>query len=144
MSTAPTAATIEPHTADVVARLLAQLAAGTGVDAELFTPDAALDATVPNWRFSVHGGDAVAAQFTSWFTFDQPGSFDELRRLPTPGGEVVELALQWTEHGTLHACHQSLIIDLDGGRIVRITLFCGGRWPAPLLAEMEAANMAAR
>lgn len=130
--------------ADSVSDLLDQLAAGTGVDASLFTKAATLDATVPNWRFTVHTATNVAAQFATWFAFDAPGNYDELRRLPTPSGEVVEFMLQWTEHGTVHACHQSLIIELDDNRISRVTLFCGGRWPAPLLAEMEAAGAARR
>ncbi len=38
-----------------------------------------------------------------------------------------------------HHCHV-LTIDpfLDGGRIVADQVWCGGRWPAALLAEMEA------
>ena len=32
------------------------------------------------------------------------------------------------------------LITVDGDRISRDTVFCGGRWPAALLAEMEAAR----
>lgn len=31
-------------------------------------------------------------------------------------------------------------LTVRGGRIVADTVFCGGRWPASLLAEMEAAS----
>jgi hypothetical protein len=34
----------------VVTRLLDQITAGDGIDADLFAADTALDATVPNWR----------------------------------------------------------------------------------------------
>lgn len=132
----------EPASTDVVSRLLDQLASGTGVSSELFTGTAIMDATVPNWRFPTTGADRIAGQLTVWFTFERPGRYDELRRIPTPTGEVVQLSIEWTEHGVLHAAHQSLTIDLEHGRIATIGLWCGGRWPAPLLAEMEAANMA--
>jgi hypothetical protein len=133
----------EPATTDVVTELLDQLTAGLGVSADLFTDNAVLDATVPNWRFSLHGPESIAAQLSAWFEFEQPAKHDQLRRLPIPTGEVVHQSVEWVEHGVLHAAHQSLTIDLDRGRIKEIGFWCGGRWPAPLLAEMEAANMAA-
>ncbi|MBI2705254.1 MAG: hypothetical protein HYX32_08210 [Actinobacteria bacterium] len=133
----------EPATTDVVTSLLDELVGGTGVSAALFTHTATMDATVPHWRFPTHGSQRIAGQLTAWFTFEAPARFDELRRLPTPTGEVVHLSIEWTEHGVPHAAHQSLTIDLDAGRIAAIALWCGGRWPAPLLAEIGAANMAA-
>lgn len=134
----------EPAATDVVTRLLDELVGGTGVSSGLFTDTATMDATVPHWRFPTHGSERIAGQLTAWFTFEAPARFDELRRIPTPTGEVVHLCVEWTELGVLHAAHQSLTIDLDLdlGRIAAIGLWCGGRWPAPLLAEMEAANMA--
>jgi hypothetical protein len=41
-----------------------------------------------------------------------------------------------------HAAHHVHIITVAGGRIVADTVMCGGRWPASLLAEMEAAASA--
>ena len=45
----------------------------------------------------------------------------------------------WEQGGVPHADHHvHTIITGTDGRIVKDTVFCGGRWPAPLLAEMGA------
>ena len=111
-------------------------------DADVFCEDAVLDATVPNWRFTVRGGQEVRAQLAAWFA--SPGRFDELRRIPLPNGELVEFVLAWEERGIPHACHQAHVLKLVDDRIAEDIAFCGGRWPASLLAEMEASGQAAR
>ena len=125
-------------TTDTVARLLDDLAAGRGVDPTLFADDVVLDATVPHWRLEVAGRDRVVAQFGAWFA--HPGEYESVRRQPTPTGEALELYLCWEEDGVPFAAHQLHLLDIEHGRIQRDTMFCGGRWPAPLLAEMEAAR----
>jgi len=119
-----------------VDRLLAGIEAGA-VPAGIFTDDAALDATVPNWRFSVHGGEAVRYELGRWYA--DPGQFENVRRSPLPDGELVEFTLGWEEQGIPHACHQAHILRLVDGLVASDTAFCGGRWPASLLAEMQAA-----
>jgi hypothetical protein len=114
----------------------------TGIEAgaipgDVFADDAALDATVPNWRFTVRGGVAVRAQLADWFA--DPGEFLSLRRTPLPDGELVEFTLRWTEAGVEHACHQAHILTVAKDRIAADTAFCGGRWPAPLMADMQRA-----
>lgn len=103
----------------------------------VFAGDAVVDATVPNWRFSVRGDHSIRHQFAHWFA--NPGRFEDLRRTQLPGGELVEFVLAWEEQGVPYGCHQAHHLEVDAGRIVRDTVFCGGRWPAALLAEMEAA-----
>jgi hypothetical protein len=104
-----------------------------------WSDDAVLDAVVPGWRFSVAGPDAIDRQFRDWFR--DPGTLEEVRRQPTPAGEVVELTVAWVENGVPHAARQVHVLDLDeSGRIVRDRMWCGGRWPAQLLAEMGAAS----
>lgn len=105
---------------------------------DVFSADAVLDATVPNWRFSVHGDEAVRAQLSEWFA--DPGHFEALARSALPDGELVEFTLSWVEAGVPHACHQAHILRVRNGQVAADTAFCGGRWPAPLLAEMEAAG----
>ena len=123
---------------DPVSRLLIAIENGRPVDPAILDANIVLDATVPNWRIEVVGADRVREEFGRWF--GDPGSFDSVVRLPVPGGEVVELDLTWVEDGVPHACHQAHLLQIEHGRIVRDTVFCGGRWPAPLLAEMEAAR----
>lgn len=119
---------------DVVAALITQIAAGSGIDPGLYAPTAVLDATVPGWRFQQHGPAAVAAQLSDWYA--DPGTFTELDRTPLPTGEAVTFTLRWQERGIEHATHQAHLLEVEEGRITHQQAWCGGRWPAPLLAEM--------
>jgi len=109
--------------------------------ADIFCDDVVLDATVPNWRFTVRGASEVRAQLDTWFT--RPGRYEELRRTALPDGELVEFVLTWEERGIPHAAHQVHVLRVVNDRIAEDVAFCGGRWPASLLAEMEASAQAA-
>ncbi|MDQ6674359.1 MAG: hypothetical protein M3069_27115 [Chloroflexota bacterium] len=100
---------------------------------------AVLDAVVPGWRFSVSGDERIRRQLRAWF--HDPGTIEELRRLPILTGEVVELTITWIENGVPHAARQVHVLELEpDGRIGHDNMWCGGRWSATLLAEMEAAR----
>lgn len=105
---------------------------------DVFAEDATTDSTVPNWRLQVHGGDAVRAQYAKWF--DHPAQLSEVRRTPLPDGELIEYTRAWTEDGIEHKGHHIHRLTLADGRIVADAHWCGGRWPAPLLAEITAAG----
>jgi hypothetical protein len=108
-------------------------------DPGCWAPDAVLDAVVPGWRFMTTGASAVAGQFRAWFR--DPGLLEEVRRQGTDTGEVVEFTVTWVENDVPHAARQVHVLELDDhGRIVHDHMWCGGRWPATLLAEMEAAS----
>jgi uncharacterized membrane protein YfcA len=108
-------------------------------DCDAWSADATLDATTPNWRTHKAGADAIRAEYAQWFA--DPAHFDELRRLPVAGvGELVEYTLSWQENGVPHAAHHMHLLTVRDDRIVSDTVFCGGRWPAGLLAEIEAAD----
>ena len=51
---------------------------------DVWSADATLDATVPNWRLHAVGADAIRAEYARWFA--DPARFDELRRYPVEGG----------------------------------------------------------
>jgi hypothetical protein len=107
---------------------------------DVWSADATLDATVPNWRLHAVGANAIRAEYARWFA--DPGHFDELRRYSVEGGEgeVVEYTLSWSENGVPHAAHHMHLLTVRDDRIVADTVMCGGRWSAALLAEMEAAG----
>lgn len=77
---------------------------------------------------------------TATHTTTQSTSTEPVQRRPFPGGEAVEVDISWTENGVPHAGHQLHVLALSGDLIASDTVFCGGRWPAELLAEMEAAR----
>jgi hypothetical protein len=125
---------------DPVSALLTAAQAGQPVPSDALAADVVLDATVPNWRFTARGAEEVRGHFARWYA--DPGEFESLTRTPIPGGELVEFVLTWTEAGVPHAAHQAHVIQVADGRITKDTVFCGGRWDAGLLAEMEAASHA--
>jgi len=125
-------------TREAVNRFAAAIEAGTGVEPGLFAADAVVDATVPNWRWTIRGADAIAETFAGWFA--DPGRFESVRRSPLPDGELLEFTLTWEENGVPHACHQAHRLTVRDGAIVEDTVFCGGRWNAALLAEMAEAD----
>ena len=111
---------------------------GARMDAcDAFAAAAVVDATVPQWRFQVRGAAAIQAEFGRWYA--DAGHFEEVRRTPIPGGELVEFTLCWEEQGVPHAAHQAHVLSVVDGRIAADRVWCGGRWPAALLAEMDAA-----
>ncbi|MDQ1521670.1 MAG: hypothetical protein QOI55_2743 [Actinomycetota bacterium] len=118
-------------------RFLDAVETGTIPTCDAWEPDAVVDATVPNWRFDIRGVDAIRAEYTRWF--GHPARFEQLRREPLAAGELVEYFLTWEEDGVPYAAHHVHILEVADGRIVADTVMCGGRWPASLLAEMEAA-----
>jgi hypothetical protein len=123
-----------------VDKFLHAIETATIPDCDAWRADATLDATVPNWRLHASGAEAIRAEYARWFA--DPGRFDELRRHPLGGGEgeVIEYTLSWTENGVQHAAHHMHLLTVADGSIVADTVMCGGRWPAALLAEMEAAG----
>jgi hypothetical protein len=122
---------------DPIGALLAGIEAGV-VPIGVFSEDAFLDATVPNWRFTARGAAAVHAELSRWYA--DPGTFEDLRRSRIDKGELVEFTLTWEENGVSHMCHQAHILSLRDGQVDSDTAFCGGRWPAELIAEMAAAS----
>ena len=121
-----------------VDRFVAAIEAGVRVDGDIFAADAVVDATVPNWRWTIRGAAAIADTFAGWFA--DTGTFETVRRTPLPDGELLEFTLAWQENGVPHACHQAHRLTVREGSIAEDTVYCGGRWPAALLAEMAEAD----
>ncbi len=123
---------------DAVDQFLDAVTTASMMRCDVFAEAAHLDATVPNWRFDANGAEHVRTELAGWYA--DPGRFEELHRTPIAGGELVEFTLCWEERGIPHACHQAHVLQLDEGRILSDRVWCGGRWPASLLAEMGDAS----
>jgi len=121
-----------------ISRFVDAIAAGNGLPADLFADDATLDATVPNWRLEEHGAAAVAAQLSTWYRHRT--RIERACARDITGGVALELDLGWEDDGVPHAAHQLHLLTVEHDRIAEDVVFCGGRWPAGLLAEMEAAR----
>lgn len=123
-------------TLPVVDRFLAGLEAGHP-NGDVYAPDATLDATVPGWRFQLHGVDAILDEYGRWFA--DPGTFHSIERHPLPDGELVRY-VQDAGVGaraiTVHHMHHLTIVD---DKITRDVVFCGGRWAPEVVASMGAA-----
>lgn len=131
--------TSRSQTESAVERFLHGIVTASIPTTDAWTDDARLDATVPNWRFRVDGAEAIRSTYATWFA--DAGRFEELRRQPTPDGMVVEYLLSWEDAGVPHAAHHVHLLTLStDGRIAEDHVFCGGRWDAALLADMEAAD----
>jgi hypothetical protein len=126
------------HQHGTVDQFLAAIEGATMTDCDALGDDVTLDATVPNWRYRVRGRPAVKAELSRWYS--DPGAFEEIRRTPLPAGELVEFTLRWEEDGVPHAAHQAHVVEVTGDRITRDRVWCGGRWPAALLAQMAEAD----
>ena len=125
-------------TVEAVDRFVEAIEAGTRVEPGVFARDAVVDATVPNWRWTIRGVDDITETFAGWFA--DPGHFESVRRSPLADGELLEFTLAWEENGVPHACHQAHRLTVRDGAIVEDTVYCGGRWNAALLAEMAEAD----
>lgn len=123
---------------NAVDRFLEAVTAATIATCDAWAPHASLDATVPGWRFHRQGPDQIRETYAAWFA--DPGGFEELERIVVPGGEVVRYLLAWVENGVPHTAHHLHVLKLEGDQIVEDQVMCGGRWPAALMAEMEAAD----
>jgi hypothetical protein len=119
---------------DPVARLLDAIASANVEGCDSYASDAQLDATVPGWRFRAVGESAIKAEYAKWFA--HPASFVALERLPVRDGEVITYELEWTEDGVRHRGHHAHRFTITNGRITSDTVWCGGRWPEPLLQRM--------
>jgi hypothetical protein len=124
----------------VVDRFLVAVCSGDFAHATgLYTESSVLDAVVPQWRLGCRGEAEIVAEYARWFA--DPGELEDVVRHATSEGEVVEYTLTWDEDGTPHAGRHVhvLRVDRELDRIVADHVWCGGRWPAALLAEMGAA-----
>jgi len=106
-------------------------------ETDVYAEDAVLDATVPNWRLKAVGPQAIKAEYAKWFS--DPATFVALERIPVPDGELVIYEHEWMQDGVRHRGHHAHHFVVRHGRIASDSVWCGGKWPEPLLNRMAAA-----
>ena len=119
---------------DAIDRFIHSIEQASVPESRAFAVDATLDATVPNWRYTVSGGTNVEAELARWFA--DPGRFEEFAVTQLEDGALLQFVLTWEEDGEPHMCHQAHRLEVRDGLIAKDTAFCGGRWGAALQAEM--------
>jgi ketosteroid isomerase-like protein len=132
-----TAATAQHTATETITRFLDAVETGEGIPSGIFAPDAVMDGTVPDWRMTIRGEDAIRAQFSGWY--DAPASFVELERLPVPDGEFVRMCFESNDQDGPYTVHQAHLLQVADGRVTTVRTWCGGRWHAERLAEIAAA-----
>jgi hypothetical protein len=126
---------------DPIGEFLKAVEAAAVNEADVYAEDAVLDATVPNWRLRAVGPEAIKAEYAQWFS--DPVTFAALERIPVPGGELVIYEHEWVQDGVRHRGHHAHHLVVRDGKIASDTVWCGGKWPEPLLNEMAAAGATA-
>lgn len=106
--------------------------------APAYSPNALLDAHVPNWRFQLEGPERITGQFQSWWP--TPGRLTAWGATATDDGFVVQFERWWQEGPDELSCRQLHLLRLEAGSVVEQVVYCAGRWGADLRAKMAAAS----
>lgn len=102
--------------------------ANWGALADVYAPDALLDANVPEWRFQRKGLDDIVAQYRDWYP--QPVRITEWSETATDFGAVLEQAEQAADADTGDEAYSRSVhlFHVAGDRITRHVLYCTGTW----------------
>jgi hypothetical protein len=117
-------------------KLVAFLETGTAADG-LFRPDVFLDLTMPAWRVQAAGAQEVIAERKA----GHPGSgtVSRWRSDPTPAGFVFEFEERWDHQGQSWYSREMMRVEVTGGQIAGLAVYCTGDWDQARQAEHAAA-----
>ena len=94
--------------------------------ADVYGPDALLDANVPQWRFQRKGLEEIVDQYRTWYPARV--RLVEWRPVTTAFGAVVEQA-EWSGDGDEETYARSVhVLRVEGGLVVHHVLYCTGQW----------------
>ena len=126
-SETPTLASQGKKVESAAARLRRSLESGE-VDrlAQLYAPDALLDANLPSWRVQRQGTGAIVKQFEEWYP--EPPRYVEWRERPAPWGAVVECAELHGDGADETYFRSVCLLLMDGERIGEHIVYCTGAW----------------
>ena len=103
----------------------------------LLDPQVFVDFNVPHWRFQMQGADIFARQLKD----DSPNGAKVTTglRLATPTGFVIEAPyVQKDQHGDNTRYRTMWAVEIRGGRIAEVVLYCTGEWDEATQARQAA------
>src|ERR1700749_5029617 len=103
----------------------------------LFGPDVFLDLTMPTWRVQAAGAEDLIAVRKDGHP--GPGRVTRWRGDPTPTGLVFEFEERWEHDGQPWYAREMMRLDVTGGQIAEVTVYCTGDWDQSRQAEHAAA-----
>src|ERR1700733_5844610 len=116
-------------------KLITFLETGT-VPEELFRPDTFLDLTMPTWRVQAAGAEELIAERKAGHPAS--GTVTRWRTDPTPTGFVFEFEERWDHEGQSGFSREMMRVEVAGGQIAELAVYCTGDWDQARQAEHAA------
>lgn len=117
-------------------RAVVESAGSAAAVAELYAPDALLDANVPTWRFQRKGLDEIVAQFADWYG-EAPADVEEISEWEADWGSVVQYVERGMYDGRPAVSRTLNLLFADDGKVVRHVYYCTGPWDADTEARQK-------
>jgi hypothetical protein len=121
---------------DLAEKMVSFLETGT-VPEGLFAPDVFLDLTMPTWRVQSIGTEHLVAVRKEGHP--GPGRVPRWRADPTPAGFVFEFEERWDHEGQEWYSRELMRVEVTGGQVAELTVYCTGDWDQARQAEHAAA-----
>jgi len=121
---------------ELAEKMVSFLETGTAPEG-LFRPDVFLDLTMPTWRVQAAGAEDLIAVRKEGHP--EPGRVPRWRADPTPAGFVFEFEERWDHEGQEWYSRELMRVEVAGGQIAELTVYCTGDWDQARQAEHAAA-----
>ena len=118
---------------DVLTKKMIRFLETGNVPEGLFQPDVFLDLTMPTWRVQAAGAEDLIAERKQGHP--GPGTVTRWRADPTPSGFVFEFEERWNSEGQPWYAREMMRIEVTGGAIAELTVYCTGDWDRARQAE---------
>jgi len=121
---------------ELAEKMVSFLETGTAPEG-LFAPDAFLDLTIPTWRIQTAGAEDLIAVRKEGHP--GPGRVTRWRADPTPAGFVFEFEERWDHEGQEWYSRELMRVEVTGGQVAELAVYCTGDWDQARQAEHAAA-----
>lgn len=128
--------TVVNDTSAVVADLIRWLETGSARDG-LFAPDVFLDLSLPLWRIQSDSRQGAIAVRSQGHPF--PGTVRIERVEQTGHGFTLEFEERWDHEGQEWYSRELMRVEVAGGQVAELAVYCTGDWDQARQAEHAAA-----